>query len=66
MILKLIFNTRAKLYELPCVATEGRPPPQKKLAEAGCGVLLRRVLAARGCADPPPRKRAAGRGHAAD
>lgn len=31
---------------------KGDPAAEKALAGAGCGVLLRRVLAARGCADP--------------
>ena len=31
---------------------KGDPAAEKTLAGAGCGVLLRRVLAARGCADP--------------
>ncbi|MCO7109965.1 hypothetical protein NIA69_13595 [Gemmiger formicilis] len=39
------------------MATEkADPAAETSLAGAGCGVLLRRVLAARGCTDPPLRR----------
>lgn len=45
---------------------KGDPAAEKALAGAGCGVLLRRVLAARRLCRPYRRASAAGRGHAAD
>ena len=62
--LKLILTQGAKLYELPCVATEKGGPPRRKprWTGAGCGVLLRRVLAARGCTDPAAAQALLGQG----
>ena len=41
---------------------KGDPAAEKALAGAGCGVLLRRVLAARGCADPTAAQALLGEG----
>ena len=41
---------------------KGEPAAEKALAGAGCGVLLRRVLAARGCADPTAAQALLGEG----
>ena len=47
----------------PCVATEkADPAAETSLAGAGCGVLLRRVLAARGCTDPAAAQALLGQG----
>ena len=41
---------------------KGDPAAEKALAGAGCGVLLRRVLAARGCTDPAAAQALLGQG----
>ena len=40
---------------------KGDPAAETSLAGAGCGVLLRRVLAARGCTEPAAGNAGAGR-----
>ena len=41
---------------------KGDPAAETALAGAGCGVLLRRVLAARGCTDPAAAQELLGHG----